>query len=94
MYSKKRITNLILDTFDNLSIPTPYNIGLEIGRSLGKGLIDYLQECGFIVKPAIIEILMELCFPAVTNEHVDFKSIREKCYTEFLSGVVKSKITK
>lgn len=91
MYTKNLITNLILDTFDILPKPAPYSIGLELGLKQGQRFIDYLQECGFIVKPAIIEILMELFFEAVTNDHIDFKHIQEKCYQEFIAGVVKSK---
>lgn len=93
MYTKKLITDLIIDTFDIQQKPNPYSIGSELGKKQGSRFIDYLQECGFIVKPAITEILMELHFPNVTAEHVDFKHIKDSCYNEFLAGAVKSKDT-
>jgi hypothetical protein len=94
VYTKNLITNLIIDTFDAMDKPLPYTIGLELGLKQGEYFIGYLQECGFIVKPSIIDILMELCFSWITSDHLDFNFIREKCYSEFVAGAVKSKKSK
>lgn len=42
MYTKKLITDLIIDTFDIQQKPSPYSIGSELGMKQGSRFIDYL----------------------------------------------------
>lgn len=91
-YSRQDFIKMVTDAFDSLQQGTrnAYSLGEKLAKEKGKRIKQLVQEANALVSSYISDVLVELFYPLLLEEHETYNEIRKRCFSDFVAGVVKA----
>ena len=89
IFNKQKVIDVVKTTYEKTKVKlNAYTLGKEVALLKGKEYVKSMQNALSIVGLHISDLLVELFYPHIDEEHEIYEEIRKKCFGEFVSGAV------